>query len=118
MAKVKSFSDFLKNHSSNPELHKKAWKAGKVDWKDYKENPDHYYAANTGSVPGMIYYHDTVSFGKRNQGLIHDALKDFESDCGPLDIPKFRDDETTYYNWLAWFAWEHMAGELQGYLEN
>jgi len=118
MTKLKSLTDFFENYSSHPELHKKAWKAGHVDWKDYKEYPQDYYAANTGAVPGMIYYDDTVAFGKRNQGLIHDAIKDFENECGPLDVPRFADDETQYYNWLAWFAWENMAGELQNYLEN
>lgn len=116
--RTKSLSGFFGNYSSNPKLHKKAWKQGGVEWEDYKSCPSDYYAANTGSVPGMIYYHDTVKFGKRNADIIHEAMHDFESECGIIEnMPRLSDDETQYYNWLAWFAWENMAGELQNYLE-
>ena len=47
---------FLENHSSFPEFHKKILKQGGVEWKLLKENPQDYYAADSGSVPGFIYY--------------------------------------------------------------
>ena len=115
---AKTLNDFFTNYSSNPELHKKAWKAGNVDWNDFKANPNDYYAANTGAVSGMIYYTHTVKFAKANLELIHEAVRNFEEETGSpcTNMPKFSEDETQYYNWLAWFAWESMAEELINYL--
>lgn len=120
MATKKSFADFLKNYSSNPELHRKAWRMGGVPWGDYKQYPQDYYAANTGSVPGCIYYADTVPFGKRNEAEILRAVREFEHETGaPMDVPRHSEDnETQYFNWLCWFAWERKAGELRDYLED
>ena len=117
---MKTLKNFLENYSSNPELHKLAFKAGGVDFKDFKEYPSDYYAANTGAVSGMIYYTDTVKFAKKNHLLITQALGEFEHECGRLEnkpMP-YKDNEEQYYNWLAWFAWESMAGELISYLED
>ncbi|WP_439130908.1 DUF7222 domain-containing protein [Polaribacter sp.] len=75
---------FLENHSSFPQFHKKVLKQGDVEWKLLKENPEDYYAANSGSVPGMIYYTDTVAFAKKYHLSILQILDEFESDCGKL----------------------------------
>ena len=114
---MKKLEGFFSN-CSNPEFFKKVWEAGGVSWKDYKASPADYYAADTGMVPGMIYYSDTAPFAKRNLPSILEALRQFESECGPLDVPKKEGDGTAYYNWMAWFAWENMASELQAYLES
>lgn len=114
---MKTKKEFLENYSSNPDLAKKVLKAGGLDWNTIKENPNDYYAANTGSVPGMIYYADTVKFAKRNIISILNALNEFENECGLLEN-KPTDDETNYYNWLAWFAWENVMSEVIGYLED
>lgn len=63
----------------------------------------------------MIYYSDTCKFAKANIWLILDALFSFESECGTIDKPI--DDTQQFQNWLSWFAWENMAGELINYLE-
>lgn len=115
MAK-KTFSDFIKNYSRNPELHKKVLRAGGVSFEQFKEYPGDYYVANTGAVPGMVYYADTTKFAKRNIWLILEALFEYENEIGqPLDKPT--DDLEQFQNWLAWFAWESMAGDLTNYLE-
>jgi len=113
---MKTKKDFLENYASNSKLAKKTLKQGGVSWNDIKEYPDDYYAANTGSVTGMIYYSDTVKFAKKNHLEILQALDDFQSDCGKLDVPSTR-DETEYFNWLAWFAWENTMSEVINYLE-
>ncbi len=41
---------FLENHSSFPNFHKKVLEQGDVEWKLLKENPQDYYAANSGKV--------------------------------------------------------------------
>ncbi|RZK43319.1 MAG: hypothetical protein EOO90_03405 [Pedobacter sp.] len=114
---MKTLKRFLDTNSSNPELHRLVFKAGGVAFSEFKERPYDFYAANTGAVSGMIYYEDTVRFAKKNLVLIMDALNRFENECG-LIPDKPTDDKTQFYNWLAWFAWESMAGELLSYLEN
>lgn len=114
----KTKKDFLENYSSNPELHKKVLKQGNVSWNDLKEYPNDYYAANTGSVYGMIYYKDTVKFAKKNHLAILQELDEFEGDCGRLENKPKPTDETQYFNWLSWFAWENMMSQLISYLES
>lgn len=110
--------DFLNNYASNKELAEKALNAGGVNWNNIKEYPNDYYAANTGSVPGMIYYTDTVKFGKKNHLLILQVLQEFENECGTLENKPSPKDETQYFNWLSWFAWENTMSEVISYLEN
>jgi hypothetical protein len=112
---MKSKRNYLENYARHPKLSELTLSQGGVDWKTIKENPEDYYAANTGSVTGMIYYSDTVPFAKKNLVLIMNALNEFEEECGRLDKPT--DDETTFYNWLAWFAWENTMSEVISYLE-
>ena len=112
---MKTKRDFIENYARNPELAEKVLKAGGVEWNTIKAYPEDYYAANTGAVTGMIYYSDTVPFAKKNLVLIMNALNEFEEECGSLDKPT--DDETTYYNWCAWFAWENTMSEVLNYLE-
>ncbi len=114
---MKTLKDFFENYSSNPDLHKKVWRQGSVDFSDVKEYPNDYYDASSGSVSGMIYYSDTVKFAKRNAGEILLELNRFENECGVL-TNKPTEDETQYFNWLSWFAWESMMGELIAYLED
>ena len=114
---MKTKKDFIDNYSSNPELARLALNAGGVDWAQIKECPQDYYAADTGSVTGMIYYSDTVKFAKKNHLLILQALDNFERECGKLDKPS-TEDETQYFNWLAWFAWENTMSEVISYLED
>ena len=115
---MKTKANFLSNNASNAELAKKTLNAGGLTWKEIKEMGYDAYAANTGAVPGMIYYVDTVKFAKKNQAEIHEQLRTFEEETGAsLDCPRFSEDETKYYNWLAWFAWENTMSEVLNYLE-
>ena len=114
---MKTLKQFFAKHSSHPDLHERVWRAGGVSFAEFKERPSDFYAANTGAVTGMIYYDDTVRFAKKNLVLIMDALNDFENECGLLPN-KPTEEPTQFYNWLTWFAWESMAGELMNYLEH
>ena len=114
---MKTKKEFLSNYTSNEELAVLTLKQGGVNWNDIKTYPQDYYAANSGSVPGMIYYSDTVEFAKENHLLILQALEEFECECGKLDKPSTQ-DETQYFNWLAWFAWENTMSDVINYLES
>jgi hypothetical protein len=109
---------FLENHSSFPVFHKKLLKQGEVGWSTLIEHPQDYYAADSGSVPGMIYYTDTVAFAKKYHLSILQILEEFECDCGTLENKPSPQDETQYFNWLSWFAWESMMSEVISFLEN
>lgn len=114
MKTKKTLSAFFEN-CSNPELFKKVWKQGGVSFEEVKKYPYDYYTANTGSVPGMIYYSDTCKFAQKNIWLILNQLASFEEETGvtlekPSDVQQFQ-------NWLTWFAWESMMNELICYLE-
>ena len=112
-----SKKEFLSSNCSNPELAKKALNAGGLSFSEIKEMGWDAYAANTGSVPGMIYYSDTTKFAKKNHLLILKALDEFESECGKLENRPSTEDETQYFNWMAWFAWEYTMSEVLNYLE-
>ncbi|QXP72519.1 hypothetical protein H0I31_02120 [Tenacibaculum sp. AHE15PA] len=116
MAK-KSKKNFLENYSSFPNFHKKLLKQGNVEWNRLKEHPQDYYTANSGSVSGMIYYKDTVAFAKKYHLSILQILDEFECDCGKLENKPSPQDETQYFNWLTWFAWESMMSEIISFLE-
>lgn len=114
MKTKKTLSAFFKN-CSNPELFKKIWKQGNVSYEELKKYPNDYYAANTGSVPGMIYYTDTCKFAQKNVWLILDQLSTYEEEIGePLPKPS---DIQQLQNWLTWFTWENMMSELLIFLE-
>ena len=115
--KNKTLKEFFERYSSNPTLDRKVWRQGRVDWAVFKKYPRDYQNPNTGSVPGMIYYYDTVRFAKKNLEEIHEYLVELEEELGALDVPSFRDNETHYYNWLTWFMWEDLARRLWDYLE-
>lgn len=119
---MKTLKNFFENHTSIPAAFaRKIWKAGRVSWADFKSCPNDYHAADTGAVGGMIYYRETVPFGKRHQAEITALVHELESEIGePLSNKPniFEDGETQYFNWLAWFAWETLAGKLINYLEN
>ncbi|APG66311.1 hypothetical protein LPB136_13425 [Tenacibaculum todarodis] len=108
---------FLENYSSFPGFHKELLKQGNVEWTLIKKYPQDYYSANSGSVPGMIYYKDTVAFAKKYHLSILQILDEFEYDCGKLVNRPSPQDETNYFNWLSWFAWENMMSEIISFLE-
>lgn len=114
----KTKKNFIENYSSNAVLAKLTLQQGQVDWSDIVERPQDYYDPSNGSVGGMIYYTDTVSFAKKNHLLILQVLQEFEDEVGVLPNKPKPTDETQYYNWLAWFAWEYTMGEVQNYLES
>lgn len=123
--KMKTKKEFLSNYASNPKLAELTLKQGDVDWSDIVERPNDYYDASSGSVSGMIYYVDTVNFAKDNHLLILQALQEFEDEVGQLtNKPKLSynsrtnewENETQYFNWLSWFAWEYTMGEVIDYL--
>ena len=109
--------NFLENYSSEPDFHKKLLKQGGVEWSLIKEYPEDYYSANSGSVNGMIYYADTVAFAKKHHLQILKILDDFENECGQLKGRPTPTDETQYFNWLSWFAWESMMSEIMSFVE-
>ncbi len=109
--------NFLENYSSFPEFHKKVLKQGNVDWSELVKYPQDYYAANSGSVPGMIYYTDTVAFAKEHHIKILQILENFESESGKLENKPSPTDKTSYYNWLAWFSWESCMSQVINFLE-
>ncbi len=94
---------------NNSELARKVLAQLGENWTDLVSRPEDYLNAGAG-VSGFIYYDETVRFAKRNLVLIQNALNEFERDCGHLDKPT--DDETQYYNWLAWFALENTISDL------
>ena len=116
MAKL-SKKTFLENHSSFPNFYKKLLKQGDVEWSLIRKHPQDYYAASSGSVPGMIYYTDTVAFAKKHHLLIFQILEEFESECYKLSNKPNPTDETQYFNWLSWFAWENMMSEIISFIE-
>ena len=108
-------AQFIKS-TENPTLTRAILKQGGVDWADLIKYSEDYYDPGSGSVGGIIYYEDTVKFGKKYQNAILDQLEEFEEETGgKLKKPK-RSDATQYYNWLTWFAWENMMSNLTGQL--
>lgn len=108
---------FLEKFSSFPSFHRKLLKQGCVEWDLLVHHPQDYYTANSGSVSGMIYYKDTVSFAKKHHLSILQILDEFETNCGKLERKPNPQDETQYYNWLSWFAWESMMSEIIAFSE-
>jgi hypothetical protein len=115
---MKTKKEYLENYASNPELARKTLNAGGLTWKKINERKWEVYDPSTGVVPGMIYYADTVKFAKKNESEILEQLREFESECGQLDMPRYSDCTKHYYNWLAWFAWENTMSEILNYLED
>tara|TARA_R110002073_G_scaffold312586_4_gene484126 strand:+ start:28645 stop:28992 length:348 start_codon:yes stop_codon:yes gene_type:complete len=107
---------FLEKYSSFPNFYKELLKQGGVEWSLINENPEDYCVANNGSIPGMIYYTDTVSFAKKHHLSILQILDEFE--CDKLENKPGPTDEAEYFNWLSWFAWESMMGEVISFLES
>jgi hypothetical protein len=113
-----SKKQFLGNFSSFPEFHKKVLKQSGLEWKQLIKHPQDYCAADCGSVPGFIYFSDTIKFAKKHHLSILQILDEFEFDCGKLENKPSPQDETQYYNWISWFAWESMMSEVISFLEN
>jgi hypothetical protein len=115
---MKTKKDFLSNYSSNPELAEVTLTQGGLSWAEIAQMMWDAYAANTGAVPGMVYYSDTVKFAKKNHLEILQQLDEFEYECGRIESKPKATDETQYFNWLAWFAWENTMSEVLNYLES
>jgi len=93
-----------------PELAKKVLKQIGLPFKEVWEHVEDFRDAGVG-VSGFIYYSDTVKFAKKNSYLIMAALLEFENELGePLNKPV--DGEQQYFNWLAWFALEHVIQDI------
>ena len=76
-----------------------------VDFEDLWKYPEDYCDASSGSLPGFIYYNDTVRFAKEHLVPIMNMLNEFENELGaPLDKPT--ESEIQFYNWMCWFAAE------------
>lgn len=116
MAKL-SKKRFLEVYSSFPNFHRKLLKQSGVEWKELIKHPTDYYSADSGSVPGIIYYKDTVKFAKKYHLSILQILDEFECDCGKLERKPSPTDEDLYFNWLTWFAWESMMNEVISFIE-
>lgn len=98
------------SESRMPELARLVLDQMGMDWEEIIERPEDFRDAGAG-VSGFIYYSDTVPFAKDNLVLIMNALNEFESETGcPLKKPT--DDETQFYNWMAWFALESVVDEI------
>lgn len=111
-----SKKNFLNNYSSHSELHKELLEQGEIPWKLIREYPQDYYNPISGSVTGLIYYQDTIAFGKKHHLEILKVIQDLEEEYGrSIQRPK-PTDESQYFNFLTWFAWESMMGEVMSYL--
>ena len=117
---MKTLKEYFEKHSSHPKFEKIIWKMGGIDWKDFKSYPTDYLNPEIGSVPGCIYYDDTVPFAKKHFADIYDIIMYYEYSTGnKIDIPnKYEDGEIHHYNWLTWYAWSTLAFNLYNYLDN
>ena len=111
---MKTKKEFIEN-CQHPELANKVLNKMGASWNEIIEHPYDYRNAGDG-VSGFIYYSETVPFAKSNLVLIQNVLNEFELECGVLKKPT--DDETQYYNWMAWFALENTIQEIIYYKEN
>lgn len=109
---------FLTDYAQHPELAKACLNQSGLTWSEIKERSSDFCDPSSGSVPGFIYYTDTTKFAKKHLLKILEALHTFEDDCGQLDKPSVSEDgETTYLNWLAWFAWENTMSDVMNALQ-
>lgn len=120
---MKTLKDFFNQYYSEEKAKfmRKVWKMGGVDWSDFKECPWGFQDASSGSVSGCIYYADTCKFAKKNLLEIIYLVHEYESGIGQVLTKKpnvYEDGETTFLNWMTWFAWESLANDLISYLEN
>lgn len=112
----KTLKEFF-SQSSNPNFYKKVWKAGGLDFSVVKKHPSDYYAADTGAVPGMIYYSETEKFAKNNADTILDIIADYDDENGSNTLKRAAESGSAL-NFFAWFAWESMMCEMLSYLED
>lgn len=93
--------------SRYPELYEKLIRFGGVSTADMRKSPRDYYAANTGSVPGLIYNSKCEAFFKNNFSDIFEVLQDAQ-DEGLMS------DGLRHYNaaFCVRFVWEFMQAEL------
>ena len=85
------------------------------DWKLMFEYPEDYRDAGAG-VSGFIYYTDTLAFFKRQSYNILTTLSRFNAECGcQLEKDVCWEAETTFQNWLSWFALENTVQKVIDY---
>lgn len=82
------------------------------------------HGCSTGIVGSLIYYSDTCAFFKKYKKEIANLIKEYqdETGCYISDLEWFdKEDifyeETNNQNYLAWFAYETIAYNLQSRLE-
>jgi hypothetical protein len=110
--------EFLENYSTFPNFYEKVLEQSGLEWKQIIEHPHDYYAADSGSVSGFIFYNETVAFGKKHHLSILQILDEFESCCGKLENKPRPTDEKQYFNCLSWFAWESMMSEIIAFVKS
>lgn len=99
--------------TSQPVLFSKVWGKGQVEEIDFLERPQDYRDPSSGSVTGLIYYDDTVSFAKDNLFDILKMVDEFNIQGFGIELPNISEvGETGYYNHLAWLTWELMHIEI------
>ena len=83
------------------------------DWSAISEYPEDYRDASAGAS-GFIYYADTEEFAKKHCANINSVLWAFEDEMG-CSLEKDTDQP---WNWLAWFALEHVIQKVMDYKED
>lgn len=93
----------------------------------------------SGTIPGLIYYHDTCKFYRQNKAGIIQLIKDYSDSTGEnitdlinnnnhlsyiistgdliSSLTKYSDDYIQLYNWLTWFGFEQICYMLSDILE-
>lgn len=85
------------------------------------------HGCQSGMVPGMVYYHDTVAFYDQHEELIWELLYAEHQAMGEGNILTYiaqlngADNVGSgdqFKNLLAWWAYEHCAYQLQTRIES
>jgi hypothetical protein len=66
----------------------------------------------SGSVGGVIYYHETKAIFKEHFETILEALEDYNEEIGHDAVSPNIEDYSTFYNWAVWFIVELTANEM------
>lgn len=82
------------------------------------------HGCQSGTVGSLIYYSDTCAFFKKYKKEISVLIKDYQDQTGSnisdlewFDKEDIFCEEQNNQNYLAWFAYETIAWELQSRLE-
>lgn len=114
-----TIKEFVETHCSG-ESEKRLFRAVMKqigDWKGVFQNPEDYRNAKEG-VNGFCYGAQTVPFAKKNIVDILNVLNEYEHELGkPLNTKPCDADESSLFNWYAWFALEHCVQLIIDYNE-